>query len=320
MKDRGKKRKKVPLKHLDYHSKTQKKQRGEGGRAKESVRKAPLLKEKTADKKLQRGSEEAEETGRCLHAFYQKYNPSKLQADSKFADTAIKHYKGNVTKLNEALRKQYGQDLESFTKEVRKTTDTEEIETEEPPLGVVNFDDDVPVEEQVVKAIIALNDPSGSTRQAVIKYCYTTWGTDKFGIPAAIQLCASKGKLRQQKQCFFVRGHKVVKKREVDPSKQLLLKDLEVGDGSEAVKGSTVSVSYVGTLVGGHQFDKGKISFTLGEGEVIKGWDRGISGMLVNGTRKLVIGSNFGYGRDGSPPDIPPNATLFFTVKLLGVD
>jgi hypothetical protein len=190
---------------------------------------------------------------------------------------------------------------------------------EDEPLGVVSFESDLSLGEQVKAAIIALNEQAGSTRQSVMKYVFANFGTDKFGVPGALQQGVSKGELRQQRQNFFVRGHKVTKVEKKDPAKQLLMVDEKVGDGSEAVKGSTVSVEYVGTLVGGVEFDQGSVTFTLGEGEVIKGWDRGIKGMKVNGTRKLVIGSVLGYGKEGSLPEIPSNATLFFTVKLVEV-
>ena len=84
--------------------------------------------------------------------------------------------------------------------------------------------------------------------------------------------------------------------------------------------GSRVTVSYRGTLVSGHQFDAAKsFSFVLGAGEVIKGWDRGIRGMRVGGTRKLACPPKLGYGAKGCAPDIPPNATLHFTVTLKAV-
>lgn len=103
------------------------------------------------------------------------------------------------------------------------------------------------------------------------------------------------------------------------------IKDVVVGTGAEARNGNKVTVHYVGTLENGTKFDSSKdrnqpFQFTLGIGQVIKGWDLGVAGMKVGGTRELVIPSELGYGPNGYPPVIPPNATLRFTVELLEVN
>ncbi len=100
--------------------------------------------------------------------------------------------------------------------------------------------------------------------------------------------------------------------------------DIVVGTGTEAKKGSAVSVHYVGTLQDGTVFDSSRergtpFSFIIGQGKVIRGWEQGVVGMRVGGKRKLVIPPNLGYGEDGSPPKIPGNATLFFEIELLHV-
>ena len=104
----------------------------------------------------------------------------------------------------------------------------------------------------------------------------------------------------------------------------LQIKDQEVGTGSEAVTGHKVSVNYTGRLLTGKQFDtsigRGPFSFTLGAGQVIKGWDMGVAGMKVGGKRQLVIPPHLGYGASGAGGIIPPNATLVFDVELLGVE
>tara|TARA_Y100001968_G_scaffold326123_1_gene368598 strand:- start:1026 stop:1625 length:600 start_codon:yes stop_codon:yes gene_type:complete len=106
-------------------------------------------------------------------------------------------------------------------------------------------------------------------------------------------------------------------------SSGLKIADIKVGDGLEASGGKEVSVNYVGTLEDGKEFDssygRSPFSFTLGAGQVIKGWDEGVSGMKVGGKRKLIIPPDLGYGRNGIGP-IPPNSTLIFEVELLKVN
>ena len=105
----------------------------------------------------------------------------------------------------------------------------------------------------------------------------------------------------------------------------LIIKDLKVGTGEEAVAGKTVTVNYTGKLTNGTVFDSSlkpgrtPFVFTLGGGQVIKGWDLGVAGMKVGGKRQLTISPELGYGSAGMPPVIPPNATLVFEVELLGV-
>ena len=108
----------------------------------------------------------------------------------------------------------------------------------------------------------------------------------------------------------------------------LQYEDTVVGSGAEAQKGNYVSVHYTGWLYengqAGQKFDSSKdrnepFEFPLGGGMVIKGWDEGVQGMKIGGTRRLVIPANLGYGAYGAGGMIPPNATLLFEVELLGV-
>jgi FKBP-type peptidyl-prolyl cis-trans isomerase len=101
--------------------------------------------------------------------------------------------------------------------------------------------------------------------------------------------------------------------------------DIRVGNGEVAKEGSHVRVHYTGWLTNGKKFDSsvdaGKpFDFTIGNGEVIKGWEEGVAGMRVGGKRQLRIPPDLGYGAEGTPGGpIPPNATLIFDVQLLGL-
>ncbi|WP_437963591.1 FKBP-type peptidyl-prolyl cis-trans isomerase [Sorangium sp. So ce260] len=114
-----------------------------------------------------------------------------------------------------------------------------------------------------------------------------------------------------------------VKPAEPEPA-DLIKEDIVVGTGQEAKDGDRVRVHYTGRLlktnaefdssVGGEPF-----VFTLGNTEVIKGWDEGVVGMKVGGKRKLTIPSRLAYGESGSPPKIPGKSTLVFDIELLGI-
>lgn len=101
--------------------------------------------------------------------------------------------------------------------------------------------------------------------------------------------------------------------------------DVVIGTGIEATPGKKVTVTYIGALPDGTVFDASKnhgdgtFSFTLGAGQVIQGWDKGVAGMKVGGKRQLVIPPDMGYGSRGAGDAIPPNATLLFEIELLGV-
>ena len=110
-----------------------------------------------------------------------------------------------------------------------------------------------------------------------------------------------------------------------EPPTDLVVTDITEGDGTEATSGSTVEVHYVGvTHSTGEEFDasynRGQpLSFRLGVGQVISGWDQGVTGMKVGGRRQLVIPPHLGYGDRGAGGVIGPGETLIFVVDLLGV-
>jgi peptidylprolyl isomerase len=100
--------------------------------------------------------------------------------------------------------------------------------------------------------------------------------------------------------------------------------DIKVGTGQVAKAGDKVKVHYTGWLTTGKKFDSSvdanrPFDFTIGTGEVIKGWDEGVTGMKVGGKRQLRIPPDLAYGESGHPPQIPQNATLIFDVQLLGI-
>jgi peptidylprolyl isomerase len=100
--------------------------------------------------------------------------------------------------------------------------------------------------------------------------------------------------------------------------------DNVVGTGASPKTGQQVTVHYTGTLEDGTKFDSSvdrgqPFTFVIGVGQVIKGWDEGVSSMKVGGKRKLMIPANLGYGARGAGNVIPPNAKLNFDVELLDV-
>ena len=173
--------------------------------------------------------------------------------------------------------------------------------------------------DKIMEVIKDQNTPGGSSRQAITKGLKSKYGEVQ---AAAMKTALKKGvdnkKLVQNGQKFWVAGHEPPP----PPAEETVdIVDVELGSGAEADRGSTCTMSYVGTLASdGSKFDAAnKFSFTIGAGEVIKGWDIGVKGMKVGGKRKLTIPSKLGYGKRGSPPEIPGDATLCFDIKLLAV-
>jgi peptidylprolyl isomerase len=121
---------------------------------------------------------------------------------------------------------------------------------------------------------------------------------------------------------YFVTRRNAQGGEEITTASGLKIQDIKVGDGASPKPGQTVTVHYIGWLENGTEFNN---SYKMGApaqfriGQLIKGWDEGLSTMKVGGKRRLWIPSNLAYGVKGSPPNIPPNSNLRFEIELLGV-
>ena len=175
--------------------------------------------------------------------------------------------------------------------------------------------------DKLIVLIKELNTPGGSSRQKIIKEFKSRYGETDLpcgAMKAALKKGVETKVLVQNGQRFWVEGHEPPP----PPAEETVdIVDVVVGDGDLAETGSTCTMSYVGTLKSdGSKFDSAnKFKFTIDAGEVIKGWDIGVKGMKVGGKRQLTVPSKLGYGKRGSPPEIPGDAVLCFEVKLLAV-
>ncbi len=110
-----------------------------------------------------------------------------------------------------------------------------------------------------------------------------------------------------------------------EPASELQTTDLQPGNGKEAANGDCLVMKYYGTLAStGDLFDENftkptAFAFTLGSGQVIQGWEKGLAGLKEGGTRRIVIPASLGYGEQGQGEQIPPNSDLVFVVKLLRI-
>lgn len=113
-------------------------------------------------------------------------------------------------------------------------------------------------------------------------------------------------------------------KKPIVLNSDLKIETLSPGTGDGAKTGNELTVNYTGKLENGTVFDtsygKQPFVFTLGAGQVIKGWDRGLVGMKVSEKRKLIIPPSFAYGESGISGVIPPDSTLIFEVELLKIN
>lgn len=165
------------------------------------------------------------------------------------------------------------------------------------------------------------NQPStanGVSRVAIAKYLQSEFEVDIKAKSTQLKKAFQKGvqtnKLVQTGQSFRVAGDPFPEQPE-EP--KIKMEDVKVGTGPPAESGDTVVVKYEGKLDNGTVFDSASnFDFTLGAGDVIKGWDQGIASMRKGGKRKLFVPSKLGYGKRGAMPEIPPNSDLHFVVTL----
>lgn len=169
--------------------------------------------------------------------------------------------------------------------------------------------------DKVIGSIGVLAEPGGASRPAIAKCVKETYGeVSATLIKKALATGAKNGKLVQTGQRFSLPGVHIAP-REGTTVKKTVLKE---GSGDAAVRGDDVVVRYVGTLASdGSKFDSAaNFNFTLGAGDVIKGWDSGVLGMRVGEKARLEVPPSLGYGKKGAPPEIPPDATLLFDITL----
>lgn len=172
--------------------------------------------------------------------------------------------------------------------------------------------------EKIVEAIRTLRSPTGSSALAIQKVILTFNGSPT-AFKNALKKALEKGVIVKNKNSYLVVGDPVYE----DKSAKVDIEDISPGEeeGEGVTTGDTCVISYVGTLQStGKRFDTSKaFSFTVGAGDVIKGMDKGIKGMKIGARRRLVIPPSLGYGKRGSLPDIPPEATLCFDIKLIQI-
>ena len=168
--------------------------------------------------------------------------------------------------------------------------------------------------DKVVDAVTALAEPGGASRVAIAKAVAASHGEVKpVLMKKALATGVQKGVLQQTGQRFGLAGVVLEPKQGLCVEKTIV----KEGTGTQCGHGDTVDMAYVGKLEDGTKFDAAAhFKFTLGAGEVIKGWDQGVLGMRVGEKARLIVPASLGYGKRGALPEIPGDATLDFIVTL----
>jgi FKBP-type peptidyl-prolyl cis-trans isomerase len=183
-----------------------------------------------------------------------------------------------------------------------------------------------PLADKIVAAVHELSVPGGASRAAIGKKV-AEYQNGKPPQAAAFRRALTSlldsGKLEKgdTAQRFVIPGVVLDRPRDEVVGIEVISggsSGKDSGGSAGAQRGDSVVVSYRGVLEDdGSEFDSAKkFDFTLGAGEVIKGWDDGVEGMLVGEKRRLTVPPKLGYGKRGAPPEIPGNATLIFEVRF----
>ena len=170
--------------------------------------------------------------------------------------------------------------------------------------------------DKVCEIIRELADPEGASRVAIVKRMAVKYPDVKANLlKKALATGIQKGVLAPGTSALrFVLFGVTVESTKPKVVKEVLK---AAAEGEACNHGDVVDMAYIGKLEDGTVFDRaGHFQFQLGGGEVIKGWDQGVVGMRVGEKARLVVPSSLGYGKRGSPPEIPGDATLDFTVTL----
>lgn len=171
--------------------------------------------------------------------------------------------------------------------------------------------------QRVIECLRALADHDGSGRAKIAKRLGDSMSAVQ--LKKALEAGLQEGALYQVKKggAFFLKGERFEIPEELRVASETLREP--AGDAGEpCARGDTVNVRYEGRLLDGTVFDSADaFAFTLGAGEVIKAWDAGVVGMRRGEQRRLTCPPKTAYGKRGSPPEIPPDATLVFDITLL---